>query len=131
MKKGLLVLFSLFFVLGASFAQDMSGIIDDANKVDLSTKIITPKDQHTTDKTASIKIEYIPMVDEVRIYYTSMYVTYDSGEAMNSIQGCLKDFTKEYQYYSYKYMERDRERYFKNERGFNMAQYVSHVKFMR
>lgn len=131
MKKGLLVLFSLFFVLGASFAQDMSGIIDDANKVDLSTKIITPKDQHTTDKTASIKIEYIPMVDEVRIYYTSMYVTYDAGEAMNSIQGCLKDFTKEYQYYSYKYMERDRERYFKNERGFNMAQYVSHVKFMR
>lgn len=95
MKKGLLVLFSLFFVLGASFAQDMSGIIDDANKVDLSTKIITPKEQHTTDKTASIKIEYIPMVDEVRIYYTSMYVTYDAGEAMNSIQGCLKDFTKE------------------------------------
>lgn len=131
MKKGLLVLFSLFFVLGASFAQDMSGIIDDANKVDLSTKIITPKEQHTTDKTASIKIEYIPMVDEVRIYYTSMYVTYDAGEAMNSIQGCLKDFTKEYQYYSYKYLERDRERYFKNERGFNMAQYVSHVKFMR
>lgn len=131
MKKGLLVLFSLFFVLGASFAQDMSGIIDDANKVDLSTKIITPKDQHTTDKTASIKIEYIPMVDEVRIYYTSMYVTYDAGEAMNSIQACLKDFTKEYQYYSYKYLERDRERYFKNERGFNMAQYVSHVKFMR
>ena len=109
----------------------MSGIIDDANKVDLSTKIITPKEQHTTDKTASIKIEYIPMVDEVRIYYTSMYVTYDAGEAMNSIQGCLKDFTKEYQYYSYKYLERDRERYFKNERGFNMAQYVSHVKFMR
>lgn len=131
MKKGLLVLFSLFFVLGASFAQDMSGIIDDANKVDLSTKIITPKEQHTTDKTASIKIEYIPMVDEVRIYYTSMYVTYDVGEAMNSIQACLKDFTKEYQYYSYKYLERDRERYFKNERGFNMAQYVSHVKFMR
>ena len=131
MKKGLLVLFSLFFVLGASFAQDMSGIIDDANKVDLSTKIITPKEQHTTDKTASMKIEYIPMVDEVRIYYTSMYVTYDAGEAMNSIQGCLKDFTKEYQYYSYKYLERDRERYFKNERGFNMAQYVSHVKFMR
>lgn len=131
MKKGLLVLFSLFFVLGFSSAQDISNIIDDANKVDLSTKVITPKDQHTKDKTASVRIEYMPMVDEVRIYYTSMYVTYEPGEAMNSVLACLQDFTKEYQYYSYKYLERDRERYFKNERGINMAQYVSHVKFSR
>ena len=71
------------------------------------------------------------MVNELRIYYTSMYVTYDAGEAMNSIQACLKDFIKEHQYYNYKYMERDRERYFKNERGFNMAQYVSHVQLIR
>ena len=96
MKKGFLVLFSLFFVLGSLFAQDLSGIVDNANKVDLSTKIITPKDQHTTDKTASVKIEYMPMVNELRIYYTSMYVTYDAGEAMNSIQACLKDFIKEH-----------------------------------
>ena len=131
MKKGFLVLFSLFFCLGSLFAQDLSGIVDNANKVDLSTKFITPKDQHTADKTATVKIEYMPMVNELRIYYTSMYVTYDAGEAMNSIQACLKDFIKEYQYYNYKYMERDRERYFKNERGFNMAQYVSHVQLIR
>ena len=60
-----------------------------------------------------------------------MYVTYDAGEAMNSIQACLKDFIKEHQYFNYKYMERDRERYFKSERGFNMAQYVSHVQLIR
>ena len=131
MKKGFLVLFSLFFCFGSLFAQDLSGIVDNANKVDLSTKFITPKDQHTADKTATVKIEYMPMVNELRIYYTSMYVTYDAGEAMNSIQACLKDFIKEHQYYNYKYMERDRERYFKNERGFNMAQYVSHVQLIR
>ena len=121
MKKGFLVLFSLFFCLGSLFAQDLSGIVDNANKVDLSTKFITPKDQHTADKTATVKIEYMPMVNELRIYYTSMYVTYEVGEAMNSIQACLKDFIKEHQYYNYKYMERDRERYFKNERGLSVA----------
>ena len=131
MKKGFLVLFSLFFCLGSLFAQDLSGIVDNAKKVDLSTKFITPKDQHTADKTATVKIEYMPMVNELRIYYTSMYVTYEVGEAMNSIQACLKDFIKEHQYYNYKYMERDRERYFKNERGYNMAQYVSHVQLLR
>lgn len=131
MKKGFLVLFSLFFCLGSLFAQDLSGIVDNANKVDLSTKFITPKDQHTADRTATVKIEYMPMVNELRIYYTSMYVTYDVGEAMNSIQACLKDFIKEHQYYNYKYMERDRERYFKSERGYNMAQYVSHVQLLR
>ena len=71
------------------------------------------------------------MYDEVRIVYTCMYVTYDKGEAMNTVLACLKDFQKENQYYHYTYLTRDRERYFKNERGFSMAQYTSHVKFSR
>ena len=32
------------------------------------------------------------MYDEVRIYYTTLYVTYDRGEAMNTVLACLQDF---------------------------------------
>ena len=49
------------------------------------TEVIIPKDFHARDTTASIKIEYSPMYDEVRIYYECMYVTYDRGDAMNAV----------------------------------------------
>jgi len=71
------------------------------------------------------------MYDEARIYYTCMYVTYDKGEAMNTIMACVEDFMKDNQYYHYTYLARDREKYFKNERGYSMAQYMSYIKFTR
>lgn len=101
------------------------------------TEIIIPKDQHLTDTLgnnkigASVKIEYSPMYDEVRIYYECMYVTYDRGEAMNSVMACLEDFQKEHQYYSYRYLKEDRERFFKDSKGKRKAQYSSYVKFSR
>ncbi|MDE5898634.1 MAG: hypothetical protein K2H09_05155 [Treponemataceae bacterium] len=132
MKKAVLVFLSVFFTAGILFAQsEVSALPDESDTVDLSTKIIVPENQHTTDKTAKVKIEYIPMFDEVRIYYTCMYVTYDAGEAMNSVLACLEDFTKENRYYHYKYMERDKVRYYKDDRGVSWAQYISHVKFSR
>ena len=132
MKKSIAIIFSLIFAAGSAFAQsEVSAIPDETNKVDVSMKVIVPENQHTVAKTAKIKIEYIPMVDEARIYYTAMYVTYDQGEAMNAIIGCLEDFTKDNKYYSYKYMDRDKERYYKDKRGIGWAQYISHVKFIR
>lgn len=131
MKK-LVILLSLFVIMGSAFAQsEASALPDEANKVDLSMRVIVPENIHSADKTAKVKIEYIPMTDECRIYYTSMYVTYDSGEAMNSVLGCLEDFTKQNKYYRYTYMDRDRERYYKDDRGISWAQYSSHVKFSR
>lgn len=131
MKK-LVILLSLFAIMGTAFAQsEASALPDEANKVDLSMRVIVPENIHSADKTAKVKIEYIPMTDECRIYYTSMYVTYDSGEAMNSVLGCLEDFTKQHKYYRYTYMDRDRERYYKDDRGISWAQYSSHVKFTR
>lgn len=129
MKKSLVFILSLFLVLGNVFAQDSS--VEETGKANLSMKVIVPENQHTTDKFAKVRIEYIPISDEVRIYYTSMYVTYQPGEAMNTVMACLKDFQKDNQYYSYKYMERDKERYFKDERGVSWTQYMSHVKFSR
>lgn len=95
------------------------------------TEIIVPKEQHLSDETGSVKIEYMPMFDEVRIYYECMYVTYDRGEAMNTVLECLADFQKEHKYFSYRYMVDDRERFFKDEKGRRKAMYISYVKFSR
>lgn len=134
MKKLFAIFTSLFLIAGAAFAQSTaSALPEDEVKVDLSKKIITPSEQHLMpeDKTGKVVIEYTPMVDEVRITYTCMYNLYEPGNAMNAIMGCLEDFTKENKYYHYKYMERDREKYFKDNRGIRWAQYISHVKFTR
>ena len=94
-------------------------------------EIITPKEQHLSDQTASVKIEYMPMYDEVRIYYECMYVTYDRGEAMNTVLECLADFQTEHKYSSYRYLRDDKEKYFKDDRSRRKAQYISYVKFVR
>ncbi len=132
MKKVLILLLSMSIFAGNIFAQsEVSALPDEKNKVDLSKRVIVPEVQHTIDKTAKVKIEYTPMTDEARIYYTAMYITYDSGEAMNAVLGCLEDFTKQNKFYHYTYLDRDRERYFKDDRGVSWAQYISHVKFTR
>jgi hypothetical protein len=157
MKKTIAILTCLLFAAGMIFAQDAAApaaadsttgntapaaadkaspstpeeSLNNKGFDEKTTRVIVPENQHTTDKTASVKIEYTPMYDEVRIYYTCMYVTYDKGEAMNTIIECLEDFMKENQYYHYTYMARDRERYFKNDRGYSMAQYMSYIKLTR
>ena len=95
------------------------------------TEVIIPKDFHARDTTASIKIEYSPMYDEVRIYYECMYVTYDRGEAMNAVLECLDDFRIEHKYNVYRYLKDDKEKFFKDDRGRRKAQYNSYVKFYR
>ena len=82
-----------------------------------STYVIIPEDQHCTDKNASVKIEYSPIYDEVRIYYETLYVTYDRGEAMNTVMAVLQDFQKENKYYSYKYLKPESHKHFRDDRG--------------
>lgn len=137
MKRIALLLACLTMFTGALFAQSESPEVEeafadakyDAEKV--KTVIVIPEEQHCTDKNASIKIEYSPMYDEVRIYYETLYVTYDRGEAMNTVLACLQDFQKDNKYYSYRYLKDDKERFFKDERNQRKAQYFSYVKFSR
>lgn len=136
MKKILFILVCLSVFSGSFFAQSATETdetetqeVYEENKTKI--KVIVPDDQHTTEKTASVKLEYLPMYDEVRIYYDCMLVAYDRGEAMNTVIACLQDFQKENNYYGYKYLKPDRERYYKNSRGYSMAQYISIVKFSR
>ncbi|MBO4858589.1 MAG: hypothetical protein J5527_08745 [Treponema sp.] len=136
MKK-LLIVFLAFITFGFSmFAQGVSGHDNnyDAETFETEktkTQVIVPKEQHIVDQTANVKLEYMPMYDEVRIYYECMYVTYDRGEAMNTVMECLLDFQKEHKYSGYKYLKDDREKYFKDDRNRRKAQYISYVKFYR
>lgn len=95
------------------------------------TLTIVPENQHTTDKNASVKIEYSPLYDEVRIYYTTLYVTFDKGDAMNTVIEVMEDFMEDYKYFHYRYLKKDRERYFKDDRGQRMAEYSSYIKLSR
>lgn len=136
MKKLLSTLAALILAAGFVFAQGIASAekpYDDetfeAEKT--KTEIIIPKDQHVSDSFGSVKIEYQPIFDQVRIYYETNYVTYDKGEAMDIVMQCLNDFRIEHHYSNYRYLKDDKERYFKDDRGFRRAQYISTVQFNR
>lgn len=135
MKKFALIFACLSLFVGALFAE--SPEVEEAfadSKYDeqkVKTVVIVPEEQHCTDRNANVKIEYSPLYDEVRIYYETLYVTYDRGEAMNTVMACLQDFQKQNNYFSYRYLKDDKERYFKDDRGQRKAQYFSYVKFSR
>ena len=138
MKKIFLLTAAMMFS-ACLFAQGITGRgasddITDAETFEAEktkTEIIVPKDFHSKDTSASVKIEYSPMYDEVRIYYECMYVTYDRGEAMNAVLECLDDFRVEHKYNVYRYLKDDKEKFFKDDRGRRKAQYNSYVKFYR
>ena len=138
MKKIFLLTAAMMFS-ACLFAQGITGHgasddITDAETFEAEktkTEIIIPKDFHSKDTSASVKIEYSPMYDEVRIYYECMYVTYDRGEAMNAVLECLNDFRIEHKYNYYRYLKDDKESFKKDEKGRRKAIYTSLVKFYR
>lgn len=120
---------ALFCFAGTAVAEDASDLLSAPQ--DSLTRTITPEDQHVTNKTASVKMEYTPLTDEVIVYYTVLAVSYDQGEAMNSILECLNDFKTQYGYYSYKYLKKDSVKYFKDEKGMKWATHRQWVKFSK
>ncbi len=145
MKK-ILSIFAIFAVLmGSVFAETIGDNPDDpfererfekeklttqVNTVVLS-EIYTELGLSGVDKNASIKTEYQPMHDELRIYYETLYISFDKGEAMNSVMAYLQKFVKDNKYYNYKYMEDDKIKYYKDERKQRKAVYSSHIKLIR
>ena len=102
-------------------------------KLPLNIETIIPEDQHVTNKTARVELQYTPLTDEVRLFYTCHAVAFDQGEAMNTALAVLKDFQDQHdEYYGYKYMKRDSVKYYKDEKtGFKWAMYQSYVRFQR
>ena len=137
MKKILSILAVFAVLMGSVFAETIGDNPDDPFERDrferekLTTQLITPENQHCTDKNANVKIEYQPMHDELRIYYETLYVTFDKGEAMNTVMACMQKFVKDNKYYNYKYMQDDRVKYFRDDRGQRRAMYSSHIKLIR
>ena len=139
MKRIALLILSCFLFAGSVFADEVQDLIEPP-KIDLSKEIITYDNAKIrseiykgeySDKTSTIRVEYIPMVDEARIYYNTMYVNYDTGVAMEVVRAAIEYFVKSKQYRNFNYLDRYRERYYKGNRGFNMAEYSQHIKLVR
>ena len=137
MKK-ILDLITIFTVLmGAVFAETVGDNPDDPferekfEKEKLTTQLIVPENQHCTDKNASVRIEYQPIHDELRIYYETLLVTFDEGEAMNTVLACLQDFVKDNKYYNYRYMGKSKKKQFFDDRKQRKTVYSAHVKLIR
>ena len=131
MKKLFTVAVFLFCLTGVTFAQPF-GEEGFAKELDQQSLIIVPENQHVTNKTAKVDLEYWPGTDKLRLYYTCHAVAFDQGEAMNTAIAVLKDFQEQNGYYSYKYLTRDSIKYYKDEKtGFTSARYFSYVKLAR
>ncbi len=133
MKKYITLLIVSVIAITSIFAQTAADATEDLDGSKNSTivKTIVPDNQHTTNKTAKVSIEYIPLTDEVTVYFTCMDVSFDQGEAMNTIYACLEDFQKENQYYGYKFLKKDAVKYYKDARNVKMVEYSSKVLMTR
>ena len=143
MKK-ILALLAVFAVLmGSVFAETIGDNPDDPferdrfekEKLTTETRTMDLNDVGLSgseiDKNATVKIEYQPMHDELRIYYETLTVTFDQGEAMNAVKACLEKFIKDEKYYNYRYMENDKVKSLKDSRGQRKTIYSSHIKLIR
>ena len=147
MKK-ILAVFSVFAVLMCSvFAENVTASEDDPFAIEkweeqkLTTQILNFSlkencndiglKESEIDKNATIKVEYMPMHDELRIYYETLLATYDQGQAMNAVMAYMQKFLKDYKYYQYRYMETDKTKPYKDERKQKKVVYSNHVKLIR
>lgn len=132
--KRLFILFPFLFVIStAVFAAPVDdNVAYEEDKV--SMEVVIPENQHIPENDkqfASVKIEYYPMYDEIRIYYETLYIKYDRGVAMNSVIACIEDFMKERKYSHYRYLQPESQKYFKDDRGQRKAQWSAHIKLER
>lgn len=77
-------------------------------------------------KLFTLRIEYMPNLDEARFIYTIPSSLFDQGEAMKVIRERILTFTSERNYYNHIYLRKDVTRY-DNEK--NLAIYTSFIKF--
>ncbi len=130
MKKFIAIFVALFCFAGLSFADEIDDLTKD--KTDLmKTQRISPEDQHTTNRTAKVYIDYTPLTDEAHLYYECMAVSFDQGDAQDTAIACLQDFQKQYQYFNYKQLRKPDIKYFKDDKNIKWARYHTYVQFTR
>ena len=129
MKKFFAVITAMLCLTGAVFADEVEDLLKEPVGNEIQT--IIPEDQHVTNKTAKVRLEYTPLTDEVRLYYTCAAVQFDQGEAMNTCLECLQDFQVQNGYYKYTFMRKDKSSIYKDENNIKWALYREFVKFIR
>jgi len=127
MKKFMAIATIILCFVGGSVAFAEEDLLKQPQ--DSLTRTIVPEEQHVSRKTAKVSLDYTPLTDEVVAYYTDLAVSYDRGEAMNSIIECLVDFQKQNGYLSYKYLRSEKVKYFKDDKGLKWARHEQRVKF--
>lgn len=137
MKKLMLVFIGLSMFAVSAFAITGEAINNDYETSEryeaekTKTETIIPKDQHIEDKYASVKMEFNPMYDEVRIYYTTSAASFDRGQAMNTVLQCLNDFRKEHKYIEYRYLQEPKERTFIDKNAKPKQKYAQYFAYVQ
>ena len=131
MKKLIALCTIALIAVGAVFAQASQ---ESDQKVDISTVVRQLEDSyadfHPTASRVELDLEYTPLTGEVIINYTCMAASFDQGEAMNTIDAILEDFSNENQFTRKpSFVRKDRTRYYKDERGLRMASYRRCVRY--
>ena len=82
MKKIFALVAAVFCFSAVAFADEIDDLLKP--QPDNGIETIIPEDQHVTNKTARVELQYTPLTDEVRLFYTCHAVAFDQGEAMNT-----------------------------------------------
>jgi hypothetical protein len=82
----------------------------------------------TGNLTATVKIEFIPLTEEARFFYTCATTLFDQGAAMNTIKERLAKFIKEKGYNFYTYQRPDETKF---DYEAKRTTYISYVRLLR
>lgn len=120
LKKSFLVFALCFFAVFVVFAQTAEDIL--AEEPDLTeVEVIEHK-----DKLYTLRIEFMPAVNEARFIYITQSSLFDQGTAMNVIRERVESFKTERSYFKHIYALKDVTKYDKET---NTAIYTSFLKF--
>ncbi|MGN0729813.1 hypothetical protein [Treponema sp.] len=145
MKKIFTLAAAVIIAAGAAFAQQQEESLElqmTLNKLDAAdsyadtkTRTIQIEDKyaylHPKAKNVTLQLEFTPLTGEVIFTYTCMQSSFEVGEAMNVGMAVYEDFAAENQFKHYKYVEKDKKKFFKDEKGVRMATYTSKVIFTK
>ena len=118
-KKSLLIFVLFTIAIFSVFAQTEDPLAEEPDI--MAMEVIEEK-----GKLYTLRIEYMPVLDEARFIYTIPSSLFDQGEAMKIIRERILTFRGQRSYFNHVYLRKDLTKY-DNEK--NLAIYTSFIKF--
>ena len=118
-KKSLLIFVLFTIAIFSVFAQTEDPLAEEPDI--MAMEVIEEK-----GKLYTLRIEYMPVLDEARFIYTIPSSLFDQGEAMKVIRERILTFRSQRSYFNHVYLRKDLTKY-DNEK--NLAIYTSFIKF--